>query len=215
MPGIARVSSSALAVAAALWLLLASACGGSGGITAPEGWEIHRTETYRIALPPGWRAAAAEDELPGLLASLRESYPGYEGLWAQIERQASAFDLIAFDMADADAGLDFITNLNSSTFPAAPGTPLRDVVERDLENLKSAMEAEILGVEERPIAGVPAIRASLRTRAVGFDLLQLLWAFRPAGSERVYAVWFTTEWERRADKEPVFDRIAESFRLRD
>ncbi len=182
---------------------------------AAEGWDIHQTDTYRIALPPGWRAAAAEDELPSLLASLRENYPGYEELWAQIERRASAFDMIAFDLSDAEAGLDFITNLNLSTFSAAPSTPLREVVERDLENLKAAMEAEILAVEERTVAGIPAIRASLRTRAFGFDLLQILWAFRPKDSSRVYALWLTAEWERRAEREPVFDRIGESFRLRD
>ncbi|GBD23961.1 hypothetical protein HRbin29_01634 [bacterium HR29] len=123
-----------------------------------------------------------------------------------MERQVSAFDFIALDMPDAEAGVGFITNLNVSNFPADSTPPVREVVAGDLENLETALEAEVLGVEELPVAGVPAIRASPHTRAIHFHLLQTLWVFRTGGASRLDPLWYKAEWLRRGDKEPAFDR---------
>jgi len=191
------------------------ACGGSGkdGGSLPDGWEEHEGAGFSLALPEEWEGGDPERQLPRLVEDLREEYPERADIWEMLESSAEDVDFMAFDLDDVRAGEDFVTNVNVVTTGVPAGADLREVVEAQIPLLEDQLGAEDVQVEERRVGTLDAVVLSYRARILGLDLAQRMYTFADAETGDVFILTFSTDWERRGEKEPTFEAIAATFRI--
>ena|GEM_PF-4566261 len=191
------------------------ACGGSGEDdgSLPDGWERREGAGFSLALPEEWKGGDPERQIPQLVEDLREQYPDRAEIWEMLESSAEDVEFMAFDLDDVRAGEDFVTNVNVVTTAIPAGADLREVVEAQIPLLEDQLGAEDVQVDERKVGTLDAVVLSYRARILGLDLAQRMYTFADAETGDVFILTFSTDWERRGEKEPTFEAIAATFRI--
>lgn len=192
------------------------ACGGSGEDegSLPDGWEEHEAAGFSLALPAEWEGGDTERLIPRVLDEMRAKYPERADVWEVLESSAADVEFLAFDLDDVRAGEEFVTNVNVVRTAIPAGANLREVVEAQIPLLEDQLGAQDAEVEERRVGMLDAVILSYRALILGFDLAQRMYAFADAETGDVFILTFSTGWERRGEKEPTFEEIAATFRLR-
>lgn len=191
------------------------ACAGSGEDQGalPEGWAEHEAGGFSLALPEEWEGGDPERQIPRLVEDLRQEYPDRADIWEMLESSAEDVEFMAFDLDDVRAGEDFVTNVNVVTTAIPAGADLREVVDAQIPLLEDQLGAEDVQVEERKVGALDAVVLSYRARILGLDLAQRMYTFADAETGDVFIITFSTDWERRGEKEPTFEAIAATFRI--
>ncbi len=201
----------ALALAAST-LACAFLGGGGGEATPPEptpipGWELFEGGGVELWLPDSFEGGDLEEDLPVVVAALRNLGPDFTEIATTIENNPEAFAIWVFDSQMGSPG--FLTNVNITHEQVLSVVSLDDYM--DAVSRQMGAGFEILSQAKVQLNQAEAGVFEVRLDLPGVTARELVYILKDGNT--IYALTYATGEDEWDERRPIFEQSAQTFRI--
>jgi hypothetical protein len=225
-PGTRRVAIwiavGLIAVGAVVGVLLGRQ--GRGGLakappaTLPSGWTLQdvKTEGFSVGLPPNWTSLPTTSVDQAMKTLQRENPELARLVGPQLGSSLSSLmKLLAFDGTSPTLQRNFATNLNIIVAPAESSTSFEEFVSASEAQLRAVSSVSNVTSERHalPVGPSAIVRSELTLNTGAGSQKAAITQYLVLGRDKAYILSFTTLPDALDTYAPVFEQIAQTFRV--